>query len=111
MQFPFIGHASACSLVRLRSFLVDSQAGAARSRTLPELLCDFKSAVCSGLQAAKLLPRHSLGSLSGKLPQVCSVTKNGVRVACQGTYQLSTAFLVDLFQLSLLHSSLFAALL
>jgi len=78
---------------------------------LQELLREFNSAMCSGLEAGKLLPQHSAGTHSGKLhPQVCSVTKVGVCVACQGTYQLSIALLVDLFQVSIL-SSLFAALL
>ena len=63
--------------------------------TLLDLLCDFNSAICSGLQAAKPLPQYSPGFLSGNLPQVSSVAKIGVCVACQGTYQLSMAFLVD----------------
>ncbi len=110
MQLPFVGHASACYLVRSDHFWWMHRLALQDKITSPELLCGFNSAICYGLQAAKLLPQRSPGSLSGKLFQVCSVNNIGICVACQGTYQLSTAFLVDLFQSSLL-SSLFAALL
>ena len=65
------------------------------SVTRAALSGQLSSAVYCGLEAAKLLPRYSPGSHSGKLHiQVCSVTKSDVSVA----FQLSIALFVDLFQ-------------
>ena len=56
-----IWSSSACFLMCLRSRYWFT-GSCCKMTVLQEQLCEFSSAVCFGLEAAKLLPQHSLGS-------------------------------------------------